>query len=683
MPERRSRSSLSQSTAVKLGKQLVRSAVVVGLLVAGIFFVTQNTESETLVDTDGDGIPNMYDLDDDNDGIPDSKECEGTPNSQFSIINGGFESPVISKNYSIMNENSVDGWHSTSSHNVIEIWRSGFLGIDAYEGNQLAELNARDAAATYQIISTVPGDVLYWSFAHRGRASATVADVMQIEIGPEGGTYNYSETMSDNNTAWGFYSGTYTVPAGQTQTRFALTAVSTATGNISVGNMVDDFILYSTQNCLADFDQDGIPNSEDLDSDNDGIMDIVEAGGTDINGDGMVDYPIQGDPSSMIDDDGDGLIDALDNQDSGSGEREVTDGTPLSLFNTDHEGEEDYLDIDSDDDGIVDNTEAMASDAYIAPSGVDTDQDGVDDSYDGDCTPCGSITGMVITPINSGGNPIADYRDEDSDGDGIFDRIEGHDTNSDGVINGSDSPFANTGKSGGSGDSDEDGLLDGFDNDLINYDPTNGGASASSYADNDANTAELSWRESINFPVEWLDFDVKMLGSHAEVSWSTAIEVNNDYFEVQRSEKGGEFEEIGNVKGVGFSDQPTEYAFTDKTLGFLSSDQLYYRIKQIDIDGQSSFSSIVELAVVRSSEMDMNVYPNPTKGPIRIDWNTMETSNGISIDLFTINGQVVKSIKSASVQSAVDWDISHLPSGMYILKMRSGKAEMSKKVILE
>ncbi len=61
-----------------------------------------------------------------------------------------------------------------------------------------------------------------------------------------------------------------------------------------------------------DFDGDNVPNHFDLDSDNDGIADIIEAGGEDVNGDGVVDYPISGDPGSMIDVDSDGLSDEYD-----------------------------------------------------------------------------------------------------------------------------------------------------------------------------------------------------------------------------------------------------------------------------------------------------------------------------------------------------------------------------------
>lgn len=239
---------------------------------------------------------------------------------------------------------------------------------------------------------------------------------------------------------------------------------------------------------VYDFDGDGIPNHLDKDSDDDGIVDILEAGGTDANSDGEVDYVTPGDATTMTDADNDGLDDSRDNEDSGSGGGEVTIGTPWALTNTDLTGNPNYLDIDSDDDGIVDNTEAQSSAGYVAPSGVETDGDGIDNAYDPD------NAGSYINPVNTESNGNADYTDTDSDDDGELDVIEGHDSDGDGTAD-AGSP-ANSGVSGGVTDADGDGLLDGWDNDAASRDATNGGLSAVSHPNQDAGTSELDWRET-------------------------------------------------------------------------------------------------------------------------------------------------------------------------------------------
>ena len=113
-----------------------------------------------------------------------------------------------------------------------------------------------------------------WSLRHRGRAGV---DVMQVRIGADLASATVQETISDDRYAWGYYSGFYTVPAGQTNTAFIFEAVSTATGSLSVGNLIDDIqITIADVPICRDTDNDGFPDSLDLDSDNDGCSDANE-----------------------------------------------------------------------------------------------------------------------------------------------------------------------------------------------------------------------------------------------------------------------------------------------------------------------------------------------------------------------------------------------------------------------
>lgn len=201
------------------------------------------------------------------------------------------------------------------------------------------------------------------------------------------------------------------------------------------------------QYCQTDTDKDGYTNDQDLDSDSDAIPDLVEAGGADTDGDGKID--------SFADADGDGLAN-------------IYESSSIPDTNSDADTIPNRLDVDSDNDGITDNTEAMATLGYIAPSGLDSDKDGIDNSYDVNS----GFTGYNFVDTDTDGTP--DYKDTDSDGDGKLDSLEGHDTNGDGVVNGSDTPNAGTGLYTAA-DADKDGLGDGYDKDDVNFNPTNGG----------------------------------------------------------------------------------------------------------------------------------------------------------------------------------------------------------------
>ncbi|MPR35173.1 hypothetical protein [Salmonirosea aquatica] len=185
-----------------------------------------------------------------------------------------------------------------------------------------------------------------------------------------------------------------------------------------------------------DQDGDGIPNYLDLDSDNDGILDLYESGLT----------PAQ---ISANDPDGNGVL---------NGQNPISVTTPRD---TDGDGVPDYLDLDSDNDGIKDLTESGRTGLTDANNdgvvdGPDTDNDGVQNSADGAPTLFGSPgTGTIR---NTDGDNSPDYRDLDSDNDGIKDLTESGitgatDANNDGVVDGPDA--------------DGDGIRDSVDSDDV------------------------------------------------------------------------------------------------------------------------------------------------------------------------------------------------------------------------
>ncbi|MFJ1649611.1 hypothetical protein [Streptomyces sp. NPDC088258] len=166
---------------------------------------------------------------------------------RVALANGSFEQPAVT-DYEILPDASqtqapkrVPGWRTTATDHMIELWRSGFLGVPSAEGAQFAELNANEVATLYQDLPTTPGTKLYWRLYHRGRQGQ---DTMALDIGAPGSAVEQRK-FTDGNTSWGFYTGTYTVPAGQTLTRFAFRSVSAAGGNRGIGNFLDG-IFFGT-----------------------------------------------------------------------------------------------------------------------------------------------------------------------------------------------------------------------------------------------------------------------------------------------------------------------------------------------------------------------------------------------------------------------------------------------------
>ena len=237
-------------------------------------------------------------------------------------------------------------------------------------------------------------------------------------------------------------------------------------------------------------DEDDLTNHLDKDSDNDGILDVIETGATDSDNNGKIDNGSGG----FIDTDKDGLADAVDG-DVGN-DFIYESGNPLIKTipddvadvdirleysgngTSDSDGDDvpNFLDIDSDNDGIYDNYEAQSTAGYVPPGTLDADKDGLLDAYDSNTVNASALQNG-LTPFNfnvSIGDPIPDYLDLDSDGDGIPDEQEAWDDVTDG-----DSQYDNLPPCDKI-DTDGDGLVDCYDGNTVN-------ASAFTWAGNPAN----------------------------------------------------------------------------------------------------------------------------------------------------------------------------------------------------
>ncbi|GAA4972334.1 hypothetical protein GCM10025331_77620 [Actinoplanes utahensis] len=171
------------------------------------------------------------------------------------LTNGDFETPVIPEGtYKVMPQTQVPGWLTTASDNAIELWHemtgNKYNAPDAAVGTQYAELNANLVSTLYQELPTVPGETLRWELRHRGRLGT---DTMGVWIGPansEALGVKQGPDIVDTNTAWGSYSGMYTVPAAQFTTRFAFRSISAAQNKPTHGNFLDA-ISFGTSACLT------------------------------------------------------------------------------------------------------------------------------------------------------------------------------------------------------------------------------------------------------------------------------------------------------------------------------------------------------------------------------------------------------------------------------------------------
>ncbi|NVO85286.1 T9SS type A sorting domain-containing protein [Hymenobacter terrestris] len=143
-----------------------------------------------------------------------------------------------------------------------------------------------------------------------------------------------------------------------------------------------------------------------------------------------------------------------------------------------------------------------------------------------------------------------------------------------------------------------------------------------------------------------------------KLDWATATELNNDYFEVQRSASGQTFAPISQVPGSGTTSSGATYSFTDPAPLAGSS---YYRLRQVDRDGSEAFSAVV--VVTGPQQLEALIYPNPGATTI-----TLPTGTGQPVDyrVYTATGRTVLAGRMAGGTS---FDVQQIPAGLYLIEL--------------
>lgn len=173
--------------------------------------------------------------------------------------------------------------------------------------------------------------------------------------------------------------------------------------------------------------------------------------------------------------------------------------------------------------------------------------------------------------------------------------------------------------------------------------------------------------------VELFDFKATKINENKVLlDWITASEFNNDFFEVQRSLDGLQFERLGEVNGQWNAIDPTNYGFVDEKI---KSKQHYYRLMMVDNTGQVEYSPIrlIEFNEDLAGEsLEVSFYPNPTSGVTFVQSNKVFT--GLDLLVFDTQGRLV--LERQYVDSDSKLDLSILPAGIYKLALKNPKNQI-------
>jgi Secretion system C-terminal sorting domain len=179
-------------------------------------------------------------------------------------------------------------------------------------------------------------------------------------------------------------------------------------------------------------------------------------------------------------------------------------------------------------------------------------------------------------------------------------------------------------------------------------------------------------------PVTLTNFTATKNKNISNINWNTLTETGNKGFEVERSNDGRNFTSLEFVPSQG--NTKNNYTTIDKAPKVGVN---YYRLKQIDVDGRFTYSSIVSVKFDKEDIASFTFYPNPAKEILKINVGVIETENA-TIKLMNTVGQTVisKTINKSASTSVINFDVSKMASGIYYLELKNGTNSSIEKVII-
>ncbi|WP_083470208.1 T9SS type A sorting domain-containing protein [Rufibacter tibetensis] len=184
-------------------------------------------------------------------------------------------------------------------------------------------------------------------------------------------------------------------------------------------------------------------------------------------------------------------------------------------------------------------------------------------------------------------------------------------------------------------------------------------------------------------PVTLTKFEGVSRGGAVVLNWTTASEINNDRFEIERSANGKDFVKVGQVKGNGNSSVAIDYTYTDRAS---TSGTVYYRLKQVDFNNASEYSKVVAVNHVAAtgSLPSISMYPNPvTDGRVTVRFQ--DAVNGAaSIRLADMSGRVLQTQELSNVNSEVALSFTNLnlKPGIYMITVVAKGQSTTQRIIV-
>ena len=216
-------------------------------------------------------------------------------------------------------------------------------------------------------------------------------------------------------------------------------------------------------------------------------------------------------------------------------------------------------------------------------------------------------------------------------------------------------------------------------------DGTTGSAASGAIAANGINSFSPFTFGTVNnvdnpLPIDLLSFDAQKEDESVRIDWTTASEINNDYFIIERTDDFKNIEVIQTVKGAGNSNEILNYFIYDnQPLNGTS----YYRLTQVDFDGQQEVFEWKSVNFNSNNEASLNVYPNPSNtGTATISLTNM--NGATDLEVLDIAGRIVyrKSLDLLETNTNIPLNLN-LGAGVYIVRIVNNQSTLTQRLIVE
>lgn len=181
-------------------------------------------------------------------------------------------------------------------------------------------------------------------------------------------------------------------------------------------------------------------------------------------------------------------------------------------------------------------------------------------------------------------------------------------------------------------------------------------------------TTDITVFESL--PVRLSYFDAKQNKEQIELTWATASEDNNSHFVIERSIDGTDFKAIATIIGNGTTSELINYSYIDDTP--LTAHN-YYRLKQVDFNGDYSYSDLVLVEFKLSDQIVFTSFPNPVSGK-ELSIRANITDGEYWVNIYNLQGMLIQSSAMQTSEKSINVELLH--QGLYVLQIVTAQNEI-------